>query len=167
MEEIQNNQAAPEAVDTETPLDKNVSLMSPTRMVVRRFFRSKLSILGLIMVVGGAILAKPMGITGILLASVLSNLYRAIELAFFVPHNITKAAVSGTFRKILMMLLTIGISVAPFWFIKISADNYLQWAVCSVGVVAYTALVTLTIGFLFEKDDMKSVLRRISRILKR
>ena len=52
MEEIQNNQAAPEAVDTETPLDKNVRLMSPTRMVVRRFFRSKLSILGLIMVVG-------------------------------------------------------------------------------------------------------------------
>ena len=52
MEEIQNNQAAPEAVDTETPLDKNVRLMSPTRMVVRRFFRSRLSIIGLIMVVG-------------------------------------------------------------------------------------------------------------------
>ena len=52
MEEIQNNQAAPEAVDTEVPLDKNVRLMSPTRMVERRFFRSKLSILGLIMVIG-------------------------------------------------------------------------------------------------------------------
>ena len=52
MEEIQNNQAAPEVVDTEVPLDKNVRLMSPTRMVVRRFFRSKLSILGLIMVIG-------------------------------------------------------------------------------------------------------------------
>lgn len=47
-QEIQNNQA----VDTEAPLDKNVRLMSPTRMVVRRFFRSKLSILGLIMVIG-------------------------------------------------------------------------------------------------------------------
>ena len=34
------------------PLDKNVKLMSPTRMVLRRFFRSKLSIVGLIMVVG-------------------------------------------------------------------------------------------------------------------
>ena len=38
--------------DTDVPLDKNVRLMSPTRMVVRRFFRSKLSIVGLIMVVG-------------------------------------------------------------------------------------------------------------------
>ena len=51
MEELKNNQAHPEVEDTEVPLDKNVRLMSPTRMVVRRFFRSKLSILGLIMVI--------------------------------------------------------------------------------------------------------------------
>ncbi len=37
--------------DTETPLDKNVRLMSPTRMLLRRFFRSKLSIAGLVMLV--------------------------------------------------------------------------------------------------------------------
>jgi len=36
----------------EAVLDKNVKLMSPTRMVLRRFFRSKLSIIGLIMVIG-------------------------------------------------------------------------------------------------------------------
>ena len=34
--------------DTETPLDKNVKLMSPGRMVLRRFFRSKLSITGIV-----------------------------------------------------------------------------------------------------------------------
>ena len=37
------------AIDTEAPLDKNIKLMSPTRMVVRRFFRSKLSVVGLVM----------------------------------------------------------------------------------------------------------------------
>ena len=40
-----------ETEDTEIPLDQKVRLMSPTRMVVRRFFRSKLSIVGLIMVI--------------------------------------------------------------------------------------------------------------------
>ena len=49
MEENKNMQTP---VDTEEPLDKNVRMMSPTRMVVRRFFRSRLSIIGLIMVVG-------------------------------------------------------------------------------------------------------------------
>ena len=51
MEEITKNQTQ-QTPDTEVPLDKTVRLMSPTRMVVRRFFRSKLSILGLVMVIG-------------------------------------------------------------------------------------------------------------------
>ena len=34
------------------PLDKNTRLLSPTMMVLRRFFRSKLSMVGLIMIVG-------------------------------------------------------------------------------------------------------------------
>lgn len=37
------------AVEEEAPLDRNIKLMSPTRMIVRRFFRSKLSMIGLIM----------------------------------------------------------------------------------------------------------------------
>ena len=48
----QNEEQKPEVVDTEVPLDKNLRLMSPTMMVVRRFFRSKLSIVGLVMVIG-------------------------------------------------------------------------------------------------------------------
>ena len=37
--------------DAELPLDRNVRLMSPMQMVIRRFFRSKLSIVGLVMIV--------------------------------------------------------------------------------------------------------------------
>ena len=51
MEEKIENQAQPANVDQETPLDKNVRMMSPTQMLLRRFFRSKLSILGLVMIV--------------------------------------------------------------------------------------------------------------------
>ena len=42
---------AEESAEENVPLDRNVRLMSPTRMVMRRFFRSRLSIVGLIMVV--------------------------------------------------------------------------------------------------------------------
>lgn len=52
MSELNNVQAAAEVADSETPLDKNVRMMSPGRMVARRFFRSKLSIIGLVMVIG-------------------------------------------------------------------------------------------------------------------
>ena len=55
MEELKNELEEQSVVPAETPdepHDKNVKLMSPTRMVVRRFFRSKLSIVGLVMVIG-------------------------------------------------------------------------------------------------------------------
>ena len=52
MEELKNEEQQTAAISNDEPLDKNVRLMSPTRMVVRRFFRSRLSIIGLIMVVG-------------------------------------------------------------------------------------------------------------------
>ncbi len=51
----ENSPADAEAVaaahDEDNALDKNVRLLSPTRMVLRRFFRSKLSVIGLIMIV--------------------------------------------------------------------------------------------------------------------
>ena len=49
-EAVAENKDTKSAAEDE-PLDKNVRLMSPTRMVVRRFFRSKLSVVGLIMIV--------------------------------------------------------------------------------------------------------------------
>ena len=51
MEEQKKEQVTPQVEDTEAPIDKNVKLMSPTRMVVRRFFRSKLSVIGLVMII--------------------------------------------------------------------------------------------------------------------
>ena len=47
LEETKVLDEAPEGQD-DVPLDKNVKLMSPARMVARRFFRSKLSIVGLV-----------------------------------------------------------------------------------------------------------------------
>ncbi len=51
-ENIKDQVETTDVEDTEVPLDKTVRLMSPTRMVVRRFFKSKLSIVGMIMVIG-------------------------------------------------------------------------------------------------------------------
>ena len=51
VEEPAVEEVAEETAEENVPLDRNVRLMSPTRMVMRRFFRSRLSIVGLIMVV--------------------------------------------------------------------------------------------------------------------
>ena len=48
----QNEETASVATEEVVPLEKNLRLMSPMQMVLRRFFRSKLSVVGLCMVVG-------------------------------------------------------------------------------------------------------------------
>ena len=48
---VEGGEVASVIEDGETPLDKNVKLMSPMRMVLRRFFRSRLSIAGIVMLV--------------------------------------------------------------------------------------------------------------------
>ena len=40
-----------EEQELDTPLDRNVRMMSPARIIMRRFFRSKLSVIGLVMLV--------------------------------------------------------------------------------------------------------------------
>lgn len=49
VEAVVAEPAAP-APEEDVPHDKNVKLMSPTRIVLRRFFRSKLSVVGLVMI---------------------------------------------------------------------------------------------------------------------
>lgn len=49
VETVTSAEGASSAMDNDTPLDKNIKLLSPARMVLRRFFRSKLSIAGLVM----------------------------------------------------------------------------------------------------------------------
>ena len=51
MDENKNTTNDRSSFEDEVALDKNVRLMSPGRMVVRRFFRSKLSIAGLVMII--------------------------------------------------------------------------------------------------------------------
>lgn len=120
-----------------------------------------------IMVVGGAILAKPLGIVGILLASIASNLYRATELMFFVPRNITKLPVNLTARKIAIMAVSIVVSVVPFAFLDIQPANYFTWAMYAVAAVIYSTVVTVALGFAFEREDLKRVLGRVMRIVGR
>lgn len=48
-EKAEKQEEALDIADTDKALDRNVRLMSPTRMLLRRFFRSKLSIVGIVM----------------------------------------------------------------------------------------------------------------------
>lgn len=122
---------------------------------------------GLIAFIGGVILAFPFGIYGIVLAAILSNLYRDIDLCFFASKHITNLKPIFTIRNIAKSLLQISLIVVPFYFIKINALSWTEWILYTGVLAMYAGVVVLIITLIFDRTLLKSILQRMRRILRR
>lgn len=73
--------------------------------------RLQTSIQAAILVVGGVIGGYFWGLAGIMAASCLSNLYRVIDLMFYIPHNVTKLPVHTTLLRYIRMFFILWLFV--------------------------------------------------------
>lgn len=121
----------------------------------------------LIIIVFGTILAPSYGLVGILLASCLSNIYRDIELLFFIPQNVTNLPIKNTVLHILQIILEMIIICVPFHFVNIHIDNLLHWLLFAVVVSVYSITIVVVFGIAFHKEQVKSVLLRINTLFLR
>jgi len=122
------------------------------------------TIQGATTIILGAILAPSLGLAGILIGSIVSNLYRNIDLLFFVPHNITKLPVQDTFFRQCRIFIAATIIWAPFYFINVNPQSYLMWFVFVIIVGIYSVIVVVILGFIFDRIEMKNIYRRITSI---
>jgi O-antigen/teichoic acid export membrane protein len=122
----------------------------------------------LIIVVLSVILAPLMGITGVLIASLLSNLYRDIDLIFFIPKTVTKLKPMMTIRRVLRLCLLFTAVVIPaLYFVDISAASYVQWALYAMPVGIWALLVITGGNILAERETAREVYERIRLLLGR
>ena len=129
--------------------------------------RIQTTIQGALMVVLGCILGYLYGIEGILLACIISNLYRDIDLLFFIPQKVTKLPVSNTLKRwgemagCFVLICLLG-SLIPF-----EISNYFEWAIfaCIVGVIA---LVTVLLNaLLFDRKALAGLVGRVKAVLRK
>lgn len=125
------------------------------------------SIQGIIAVVAGVILVQYFGLSGILIGSILSNLYRDIDLLFFIPRNVTKLRVKHTFYRIIRIFVCFIIIQIPFQYIRIEAANYIEWLKYAVWVGIYAFVITLAVNTIFDRNLLASVVRRIIFMFKK
>ena len=128
--------------------------------------RIQTTIQGLIVVVVGIILTPFLGITGVLIGSILSNVYRDLDLLFFIPRRLTKLPVKNTVFRIINMGLSMLIILLPFRFIEVNPSGYVTWTLAAVGVGMYSLVVLTVISFIFDKSTISDVCRRIIRMVK-
>jgi membrane protease YdiL (CAAX protease family) len=129
--------------------------------------RLQTTIQGAIAVILGLALAPFLGIYGVLIASILSNLYRDIDLLFFIPKNVTKLPIKNTAKRMLRVAISVVVIWIPFLFINVSSYGYLQWAINAALVGVYSCLVVIAMSYLFDRETFRSVLNRLIKVVKR
>ncbi|MBQ7935535.1 MAG: hypothetical protein IJ333_04225, partial [Clostridia bacterium] len=118
----------------------------------------------LIAVIGGLVLAPKFSIAGIMLGSIISNLYRDIDLLFFIPKQVTKTPVMNTLRRMIRIFFCLIFSTLPLQFISFTPQNFLSWALYAAVIGIWTCLVTFLINFIFDKQEFKNILLRFKLI---
>lgn len=129
--------------------------------------RWRVTIQGVIIVVGGFILAPFYGLSGIMLASGLSNLYRTIDLLYFVPKYITKGSMMESVIRMLRVILNIVVINIPCFLVKMNPNGYFQWIASAVILGIWGVLVTGISTYVFDRKECQELLKRIKNIMRR
>ncbi len=122
----------------------------------------------LIIVVFSALLAPYFGIAGVLAGSILSNLYRDIDLILYIPKTVTKLSPVVTIRRVIRLCLLFLITVLPVvFFVDINTVSYVQWALYAVPVGIWALLVIAGGNILLERKTAAGICDRIKWMLKK
>ncbi len=121
----------------------------------------------LILVIFGIILGKIYGLYGILIASVLSNIYRDIDLVYFIPKYVTKLSKKITVYRMIAVCILVLIVYCISLFINVEINNFFIWIIILLITMMYTAIVLLIYMFIFERDTTRNILIRIRNLKKR
>jgi O-antigen/teichoic acid export membrane protein len=114
----------------------------------------------------GIILVPRFGVTGILIALIISNIYRDIDLLFYIPRKVTKLPVKESFLRIARSVMSMAITVIPTSFIfKKEMQGYFEWILYATIVFIYSTVVWITVSFVSERKQLFSVVNRFKNML--
>lgn len=129
--------------------------------------RIQTTIQGTIAVIVGIVLAPSYGVVGVLMGSILSNIYRDIDLLYFIPRNLIKLPVKNTAFRLLRIAISVVLIGAPFIFISIRPNGYIEWIINATAVGIYAVIIVILISLIFDRKAMKGISSRILRMVKR
>ena len=115
----------------------------------------------------GAALAGPLGIVGILIGLIVSNIYRDIDMIIFIPKTLHNTKISKTVRRVALIFAEFSLIILPFFFIEIAPNNYLEWLIDATCVFVYALVVMLAASWVFDREAMFALAGRVRGLLRR
>lgn len=121
-----------------------------------------------IAVVVGVALVIPLGIPGILIGMICSNLYRTVDLLHYVPKYITD---TSPWMSVFRMAGS-ALSVAAVYFsftalFTVEAAGYFQWFLWAMLAGVWSVVICTAVTLLVSRRELLGLVSRVKHLLKR
>lgn len=108
------------------------------------------------------------GITGLLIALIISNIYRDIELIIFMSKHVHGVPYKDSFLRVLVCLIVFVLCNLPFWlFLNLQSGSLGLWCAQAAGVFIWCIVVTAIFFWIFDKEQLRVISYRIVILLKK
>lgn len=114
----------------------------------------------MIVVVGGIIGGVLWGLPGILLGEILSNIYRDIDLGYYIPKYLIGTRPIQSYSRMLFCCILVVLIYIPSFFITWNFTSFLDWAMYLLMFTIYATFLVVAGMLIFQRSVVKSVLRR-------
>lgn len=120
-----------------------------------------------IAVVLSLILTPIWGVLGLLIALIISNLYRDVELIIFMSKNVTKVHYKQTLTRMMKYALVFVIASLPFSFMALEPPNIIMWIIIAIGVSIWSFIIVIIYNVIFERKILLNILLRVKNLRKK
>lgn len=143
------------------------SLQTPQGMMIisaghYKETRVQVTIQGAIAIFIGVILAPKFGLYGILCASILSNLYRMIDLIFYVPKKIVNNQWYFTMGRMGMACIEFFICVLLALYLPTEIYCWWDWIKMATIVTFVVSAMAISTTFIFDSKNMRNLINRFA-----
>ena len=141
-------------------------LKSPQGLLVTaaghyRQTRLQTSVQTIILIAAGIVLGRFFGIEGVVAGACLSNLYRDIDLMFYVPRKITGSSPFDTLVKMLASCFIAALIAVPYVLFAPCCNGWAAWFIQAILLAIWGAVAAFGVCFVTQRTELMGLLRRL------
>lgn len=118
-----------------------------------------------ILLIGSTVFGAIFGMVGILMGMILSNLYRGIDLMFYIPRKVTKTIPGETLKFMLIAVVVCALVSVPYLLIQPPCTGWTGWAFSALTLATWGLLLVLTFYRIFAYEQLSGLLSRVKRLV--
>jgi hypothetical protein len=106
-----------------------------------------------------------LGLYGILIGLIFSNIYRDIDLLFFIPKHITKLNYKDTLKRMLLVLFNFIIISLSMIFVKIKCDIFSDWILKAFIITILISIWVFITNYILDKKNIINIYIRFKNLI--